>query len=315
MLDRNSPLRPIAIVAALLVALPLLLPSLTLSSEVVVFAVGALSVSVLLQRVGLLSFGQGLFFGIGAYASGMLLAAAEISNAVASIGAVLVAVAISVGIGALIARRGGVYFVMLTFAFAQMGFFLMVAMAGITGGENGFADVPVAPLVAGGSATPGTFATYVYLAVLCLLAFAATCVMAASPFGSVQTAIRSNIHRAQALGYNIANFKAATFVFAAAVAALAGAMHTTLLGFVPPSVIEPETSQRLLIMAIIGGAGSPLGAFLGAAFYVVLSDALADVWPRWMMLIAGILIAVVLLAPGGLFGLLSNAFGRVRARG
>jgi branched-chain amino acid transport system permease protein len=302
-------------VAVALVALPFVLPTVTLASELVVFSVAALSCAFLLGMVGLLSFGQGLFFGIGAYVSAILLR----EHGWATLPAVALgagAACVVAGLLALLAvRRRGVYFVMLTLAFAQMGYFAMLALKDHTGGENGLTGVPRPPLLGGLAMLPGAEAIYVLLAALAFAAFLFVQRVSASPFGSVLRAIRENEARAEALGYDVRAFKVAAFALAGLLAGLAGAMHTIFLGFVPPNVIDLEMSERLLIMAIIGGTGAPAAAFLGAGFYVVMADWLSTLWPRWLMLIGFMLIAIVLFMRDGLWGGAATLVRRVRAGG
>jgi branched-chain amino acid transport system permease protein len=302
-------------VALALLALPFVLRSVTLATELVVFAVGALSCAVLLGLVGLLSFGQGLYLGIGAYAAGILLKGHGAASLPALLAAALLAALAAALLGFLAVRRRGVYFVMLTLAFAQMGYFAMLALPGVTGGENGLTGVPRPPLLPGGLgalATPG--AVYAALAAACLLAFLLAQRVAASPLGSVLRAVRENEERAEALGYDVRLFKVAAIALGGGLAGLAGAMQTVFLGFVPPNAIELEMSERLLIMALIGGVGSPAGAFLGAAFYVVMADLLSSLWPRWLILIALLLIAIVLFLREGLWGGAERLLAALRGR-
>jgi len=301
--------------AAVLAALPFVLPSVTLASELVVFAVATLSCTFLLGLVGLLSFGQGLFFGIGAYGSALIL----LHTGQGSLGAIIAAAAVSsvaaAVIGFLTVRRRGVYFVMLTLAFAQMGYFAMLALKDVTGGENGLTGVPRPPVLAGVGALARPEAVYAFLAVMCFLALVLTQRIAASPLGSVLRAIRENDIRADALGYDVRLFKIAAFAFGGFLAGLAGAMHTIFLGLAPPNTIDLEMSERLVVMAIIGGTGSPMGALVGAAFYVLLADFLSTLWPRWLMIIALLMIAVVLFLPNGLWGSAEALMARLRGRG
>lgn len=300
--------------AVTLVALPFVLPSVTLASELVVFAVAALSCTFLLGLVGLLSFGQGLFFGVGAYGSALLL----LNTGAGSLGALLAAAVIACFVASLVGflsvRRRGVYFVMLTMAFAQMGYFAMLALSKITGGENGLTGVPRPPILAGFGSLATPLATYAFLAATCLFAFVLTQRIASSPLGSVLRAIRENDLRADALGYNVRLFKIVAFALGGLLAGLAGAMHTIFLGLAPPNSIELEMSERLIVMAIIGGTGSPIGALVGAGFYVLLADTLSTLWPRWLMLIAFLMIAVVLYLPNGLWGSTEALIQRWRLR-
>ncbi|MDF0520137.1 branched-chain amino acid ABC transporter permease [Bradyrhizobium yuanmingense] len=291
------------VIAVFLIALPCILPSLTLASEILVLATGALSCTLLLGSVGLLSFGQGLYFGLGAYVSAILIRDFEMSALAATIAASLAGCLLAAAAGLLIVRRQGVYFVMLTLAFAQMGFFLALAFPRLTGGENGFGNVPRTAIAFGQFALSNPLLLYVFLAILSFAAFALVQRIVASPFGSVLNSIRYNESRSEALGYDARRFKLAAVTMAGGIAALAGAMNTLMLNFVPLSAIDVETSERLLIASLIGGVGSPLGALIGASVLSAMSDFLSPIWPRWSMVVALLLIVTVLFLRDGLLGL------------
>ena len=290
-----------ALVIATMAVLPFLISTI-LAAQIAIFATAALSVTLLLGLAGLLSFGQGLYLGIGAYVAGLLLRDAGLSLLPTLVAASLAGALLAAVLGALIVRRQGVYFVMLTLAFAQMGYFAMLSMKSITGGENGLSGLPRSFTLLGlPVATPLSF--YLLTAGAFLLAFLAVQRLTASPFGSVLTAIRENEGRTEAMGYNVILYKTALFSVSGAIAGLSGALHAVFLGFVPPSDIELEISQRILVMSIIGGVGSPAGALVGSAFYTLVSEALSELWARWMALIALILIAIVFFLPGGLWSI------------
>jgi branched-chain amino acid transport system permease protein len=288
-----------AIVLAVLVVLPLIVP-MTLASQIAIFATGALSVALLLGSVGLLSFGQGLYLGVGAYVCGILVRDAGMGLIPALLIAALSGTVLAGLLGSIIVRRHGVYFVMLTLAFAQMGYFAVLAFKGVTGGENGLSGLPRQFDLLGFSiADPRSM--YGFMAGSFFVVFLLVQRVIASPFGSVLTAIRENEPRSEALGYPVALYKTAAVALAGGIAGLAGGLHVIFLGFVPPSDIELEMSQRLLVIALIGGIGSPGGALIGSAFYSIVSEALSEIWPRWLALIALLLIGLVLFLPGGLW--------------
>lgn len=293
------------VIAAILIALPVVLPSLTLASEIVVLATGALSCTLLLGSVGLLSFGQGLYFGLGAYIAAILLRDFEVGALVAVLAAIASGAVVAALAGLVIVRRQGVYFVILTLAFAQMGFFLALAFPGVTGGENGFGNVPRAAIAFGQLSLAAPLLLYTVLATLAFLSFLFVQRIIASPFGSVLRAIRTNESRSAALGYDVNRFKLAALTMAGAIAALAGAMNTLLLNFVPLSAIDFESSEKLIIASLIGGVGSPLGALIGAGFLAAMSDLLSPIWPRWSIVVAVLLILTVLYLRDGLLGLRS----------
>jgi branched-chain amino acid transport system permease protein len=287
------------IAVAVLIALPLLTPT-TLAIQLTIFATAALSVTVLLGAVGLLSFGQGLYLGVGAYCTGLLLKDAGFGLLPALASATCAGVVLSAVLGILMVRRQGVYFVMLTLAFAQMGYFAALSLKAFTGGENGLTGLPRTFSALGLQiASPVSF--YILTAGAHLVCFLIVQRFMASPFGTVLAAIRENPARSEALGYDVRQYKIAVYAIAGGIAGLAGGLHAAFLGFVPPNDIELEMSQRMLVMAIIGGVGSPLGGLLGAGFYTLVSEVLSDIWARWMALIALLLIAIVLFLPGGLW--------------
>ncbi|HEY0912575.1 MAG TPA: branched-chain amino acid ABC transporter permease [Bradyrhizobium sp.] len=303
-----------AMMAAALVVLPFVVP-VTLASQIAIFATGALSVAILLGAVGLLSFGQGLYLGCGAYVCGILIRDAGMSVLPALLMAALSGAALAGLLGSVIVRRHGVYFVMLTLAFAQMGHFAVLAFKNVTGGENGLSGLPRQFDILGLSiANP--LSMYGFMAAAFFGVFLLVQRVMASPFGSVLAAIRENEPRSEALGYPVARYKTAAVALAGGIAGLAGGLHAIFLGFVPPSDIELEMSQRLLVIALIGGIGSPGGALLGSAFYTIVSEALSEIWPRWLALIALLLIGLVLFLPGGLWSVgrrISTLFERKTA--
>lgn len=304
---------PSLVALAIAVALPFVLPSVSLATEVLIFAIATCGSNLLLGHAGLLSFGQGIFFGTGAYAAGLALLHLGVGPLAAlGIGALAGAVT-AAGVGGLSIRKSGVYFVMLTLAFVQMFFFLALFLKDLTGGENGLLNVPRPPLALFGvtlASLAGSGALYAFVAVLFVLLFWALQRVIASPFGSVVAAIRVNERRAEAMGYDVFVFKLIAFVISGVVTGLAGAAHALFLGFVPLNDIDFEMSERIVIMNIIGGTGSMLGPVLGAGFYIVVGDALSKIWPRWLMLIGFLLIAIVIFLRGGLAGGIVTALGR-----
>ncbi len=303
-----------AIVAVALVVLPIVVPT-TLASQAAIFATGTLSVTFLLGSSGLLSFGQGLYLGLGAYVAGVLLRDVGLGLAPTLILSILSGAVLAAVLGALMVRRRGVYFIMLTLAFAQMGHFAMLSMKSITGGENGMTGIP-SRLSFAGLPLISPLSFYLLTAGAFLVVFLIVQRINASPFGGVLAAIRENENRSEAMGYDVRRFKVAAVAIAGGIAALAGALHTAVLGFVPPTDVDLEMSQRILVMAIIGGVGSPGGALVGSVFYTLVSEGLSELWARWMALISLLLVAIVLYLPGGLWSIgerFSTKFGRGRA--
>ncbi|QKH37775.1 branched-chain amino acid ABC transporter permease [Achromobacter pestifer] len=291
---------------AVVLLLPLCMQSGSLASEVLIYALAVLGCNLLLGFTGLLSFGQGIFFGLGSYAVGLLLTRTGLPMPLALLAAMAVGALGATLVGWFAIRQRGTYFVMLTLAFAQMFYFLAYSLPDLTGGDNGLLDVPRPPLSVAGVellplASPWQFYTFVavcFLAIFWLLQRVTN-----SVFGRTLLAIRDNEARAMAVGYNVRLFKLSAFAISGAVTALAGAFLAMMTGIAPLSSIEYHSSEMILVMTVIGGTGNLFASVLGAAFYVLFADWLSTLWPRWLMLLGFLLIAVSLFMQKGLWGL------------
>ncbi len=308
---------PTLLALAAVILMPLLLPSTTLACEILIFAMAVLASNLLLGYTGLLSFGQGLFFGVGAYCASLamlhwsfgLFSALSVGIASGAVMALLV--------GTLSIRRTGIYFVMLTLAFTQMGYFVTYTMSDITGGDNGLLDIPRPPVAIGGMTlidlgSPVSF--YIFVGLLFMAIFIAARRVIHSPFGSTLIAIRENEGRASAAGYDVRQFKILAFVLSGGVTGLAGALYAMMLNFVSLDTINLNLSTEILVMTIIGGTGSLLGSLLGAGSIVLIGDFMSAIWPRWPLLLGMALILVVMFVPGGLWGGLEALWLRWRDR-
>lgn len=302
---------------AAVILLPLVLPATTLASQILIFALATLACNLLLGFTGLLSFGQGMFFGAGAYIGALAMLHAGAGIFVALAVAALGSAGVAAIVGILTIRRSGIYFVMLTLAFAQMAYFLAYTLSDWTGGENGLLDVPRPPVAIGSwtiADLSSSISFYVFIAVLFLLVFVGARRVVQSPLGTTLVAIRENEDRASAVGYNIRHFKLLAFVLSGAVTGIAGALYAMLLNFAPLSNIELSMSESILIMTIIGGTASMFGSLLGAGSIIILGEFLSPIWPRWMILLGAALIAVSLYMRGGLWGVLESMTGAVRGK-
>jgi branched-chain amino acid transport system permease protein len=295
------------LLAALVVCvLPMTLRSGSLATEVLIYGLAALGCNLLLGHTGLLSFGQGIFFGLGSYSAGLILTKSGMQIPAALLGAIVVGAAGAALVGWFSIRQRGAYFVMLTLAFGQMFYFLAYTTPDLTGGDNGLLDIPRPALSAFGHplvslASPWQY--YAFVAVLFLIAFWLMLRVSHSIFGRTLLAIRDNEARAAAVGYDVRRFKLAAFVVSGAVTGLAGALHAMMTGIAPLSNIDYHTSEMILVMTVIGGTGNLFSSVLGAAFYVLFADWLSTLWPRWLLLLGLVLIAVSLFMQRGLWGL------------
>lgn len=302
---------------AVVLVLPLLVKSGSLASEVLIFALAALGCNLLLGYAGLLSFGQGIFFGIGSYTLGILLTRTGLPMPVVLLAAIVVGTVVAGLVGWLAIRQKGVYFVMLTLALTQMFYFMAYSTPEWTGGDNGLLDIPTLPLaVFGYTLLPNKTAWeyYAFVAIIFLLVFWALQRVVDSIFGRTLLAIRDNAARATALGYNIIHFKLVAFMLSGAVTALAGALYAMMTGIAPLTSINYHMSEIILLITVIGGTGNLVASMLGAAFYVIMSDWLSHLWPRWLLLFGLLLMGISLYMQGGLWGACALLAGKLNAR-
>lgn len=304
MLPINRPVVQFGLALATVLALPLFLGSGILASEILIYALIAAACNLLLGYTGLLSFGQGIFFGTGSYVAGVLLTRYGVPVWAVLIMATLLGALIATVVGWLSIRQQGVYFVMLTLAFSQLFYFLAYTFADITGGDNGLMDVPRPQVL--GQALNSAWSFYAFVAASFLALFALMLRAMQSTFGRTLIAVRDNEERAAAIGFPVKAFKTAAFAISGAVTAYAGALKAMLIGVAPLANIEHHTSEMILIMTIIGGSTSLFASVLGAMAYMLLADWLSQIWPRWLLLLGLALVLVALFLQKGLWGLVEK---------
>lgn len=302
---------------AVVLLMPMLMQSGSLASEVLIFGLAAMACNLLLGYTGLLSFGQGIFFGLGSYTVALTLTRWPLPMPIA-----LLLAMVAGGLGAAIVgwiaiRQRGTYFVMLTLAFAQMFYFMAYTATDLTGGDNGLLDIPRPSFTAFGMTlwpltTPWQF--YGYVAVIFMLAFWLLLKVSRSSFGRTLLAVRDNEERAAAIGYNLKLLKLQAFVISGVVTGLAGALHAMMTGIAPLSNAEYHTSEMILIMTVIGGTGNLFASVLGSAFYLLLADWLSTLWPRWLLLLGLALMAVSLWMQKGLWGLGQSVWNLIQTK-
>ncbi len=285
---------------ALLVALPHLVPYTALASEMLVFALFAAAYDLVLGYSGLLSFGHAAFFGLGAYGTGILLVRVVPSAPLALATGVLLAALAGVGIGALCMRRAGVYFAMVTLAFGQMLYFIAFKWNSLTGGDDGLQGVPRPPI----GPIPIRNEVVLYYVILALVV-ASVLVLSRvvdSPFGKALEALRENPARARSIGYDIGRYRLAAFVISAAFSGRAGGLYALLLDFVPVSTLYWPTSGEVVMMNVIGGAGTLFGPMAGAMFVVLLRDIVTTHTRLWGLVMGAVFMVAVLAFRQGIAG-------------
>jgi len=305
----------LALVAAL--ALPrVLYPVLALN--ILAWGLFAMAIDLLLGFGGLLSFGHAAYWGVAGYAAGLAARDLGAPYPLAVVVGVLAAAALAVPLGYLSLRRTGIYFAMVTLAFAQMLYYVANEARPITGGENGLQGIPRTLL----GLPLGPSMSFYYAALpLVLLGYFAAYRIVHSPFGHVLVSIRDNEARAQALGYDTARYKLVAFVLSAALAGLAGSVYALGQRFASLELLHWSTSGEVVLMTVLGGLGTLWGGILGAAVFQMLKDFLStsDLFGDAPGVVTGtIFIVIVLGLRRGLWpalaGLVSRA-ARLRAAG
>lgn len=310
---------------ALLIAVPFIADLTGQSSlirlvgQILIFGIAASSLNFILGYGGMVSFGHAAFFGLGGYVVGVMYH--HFDDASAFLGlipgtdqmlvtlplAVLVAGLAAALVGALSLRTTGVQFIMITLAFAQMFFFLVVSLK-TYGGEDGI-------MVRRTNALPfldmKDKAT-LYWVILCVTAayFLAMRRLVQSSFGAIIAGIRQNERRMAALGISTYRYKLAAFVLSGMGAGLAGALMVNFLRFASPDMMHWTRSGELMVMVILGGVGTVIGPFLGAAALVSLETSIAQITDHWHLVIGLILLVIVMATRGGLVGLLRRIGGQ-----
>jgi len=309
----------LAIVAVALLTLPSLMQLIglgtTSATEVVVFAIACMALNILVGTTGLVSFGHGTWFGIAAYAAGLMQRNWFPGQFVLPILLAIALVAlIAFAFGALILRRRGVYFSLLTLALAAMTYSVAFRWTSVTGGEDGLGGI-TRPLFLGLDFEAAR-SFYMLVAAIGFGVVYALWRFQRSPVGTVLVAIRENEQRARFLGYATTRYKLVAFTVSAALTGLAGTLLLFNNRMTSADPISVAFSGELLAMVVIGGMRSFLGPALGALFFVVFRDYLSSATENWLFWFGLLFVAFIVFSPDGLVGVgqrLLKPFRRKRA--
>ncbi len=295
-------------------------------TKIVIMAILAMSLDLLLGYTGLVSFGHAAFYGAAGYALALLTPQYQAASFWTSLPlAVAASAGLALVIGFFVVRTRGIYFIMVTLAFAQMLFFLFFDTK-IAGGSDGiYIDVrPVARIGGWQVFNLENFVHVYYLALVCLaLTYWLLRTILVSPFGRVLAGIRVNEHRMLSLGYPTFRYKLACFVIAGAVAGVAGYLSAVQYGVVNPEMLGWHLSAALMMMVILGGMGTLVGPALGAAIWMLLELGLqslpesggVNLGKHWQLFMGGFVVLATLLLPRGLAGITQVLRGREDERG
>ena len=301
-----------ALAAAALLVFPLLMPFRAIAVNIVVEGLFAVGFNLLYGYLGLLSFGHAALLGGGAYACGIAIVRFGWPWWAALAAGTLGGMAVAAAIGALAIRTRGIYFAMVTLALAQCLYFIAYQATGWTGGENGLRGVNVAAIDLAGLHIDivDPLRRYYFAAAFVVVALFALSRILASPFGAVMEAVRENEARARACGYDIRVTRWLAFVLSGAFCGLAGALQAIHLGIVPVETLYYTTSGLVVMMTLLGGAGTFFGPFIGAGLFEMLEE-LVSLWTvHWQLVVGIVFVACVLFFPRGIWGTLLGGRGR-----
>jgi branched-chain amino acid transport system ATP-binding protein len=307
--------RPLLLASLALIALPFVLRALGLSlntgTMVVILAIAAMGLNLCVGYTGLVSFGHATWFGIGAYAAGLIQLhwfGGEIWLPLL-LSMAFVAL-VSAAAGLIILRRRGVYFSLLTLALAALTYTVAFRWSEVTGGEDGLGGLQRGRI--GTLSLDNALTFYVTVALIGLAVLYALLRLSRSPFGHVLVAIRENQLRATFQGYPVERYKLVVFVISAVVTGLAGALLAFQTYLVSAEAVSVPFSGELLAMVVIGGMRSMLGPALGALFFILFRE-LFSIWtPNWLLWFGLIFVGFVIYSPDGLIGIWRTLMRRFR---
>ena len=307
LLDHPLHVRRALVLLVALAALPFIAQAtgqefyIGVAARILIFALAATSLNLILGFGGMVSFGHAAFLGIGAYSVAVLMFHGVTSAWIAWPLAVLVSALFALVIGFISLRTKGVYFIMITLAFAQMLYYVAVSVKAY-GGDDGLAMTARSDVLAGfDMANDRNF--YFVVLVLFALAFVGVQRLLNARFGHTLQAIRENETRMIAIGFPVYRYKLVAFTIAGALAGLSGVLLVNLNSFASPSMLQWHQSGVLMMMVILGGVGHLYGALIGATAFLLLEEILAGYTIHWQFGLGALLLLVVLVAPNGLMSL------------
>ena len=287
---------------------------LSLAIEVLIFAIFAMSLDLLIGYTGLPSFGHAAFLGLGSYILAYITSTSDLAigltdNILVSLPMVVLGtgmIALLIGLFAL--RTTGIYFLMITLAFAQMLFSIAIHWSRVTGGSDGMTGVQRPSLGIGTwEYSFDTRSSFYYLVLLLfILVWCMLRMIVRSPFGLTLRGIRTNEHRMRALGYNTFYYKIAAFVLAGMLAGLSGMLLAQFFWHASPHNLFWSMSGQAVIMVLVGGAGTLTGPVIGAAVMRLLPHLASTYTERWQTLMGIVLILFVVFSPSGIIGILGG---------
>jgi branched-chain amino acid transport system permease protein len=295
------------------IILPFISPYTALATNILIYALFALGYNLLLGYTGWLSFGHASFFGLGAYATGLLLVKLNVSVWLAIAAGILMATLGGVVIGYISLKRRDVYFAMLTLAFSQLLYFIALQLKDLTGGDNGLAGVPIVRLPLSIDLSLPLHSYYFVLVIFILVTYGARRLLK-SPFGKAMQAIRENENRAISCGYDAKKIKLISFIISTMLSGLAGSLYCIHLRFVPLETFGLTTNGEVIFIAIIGGLGTFWGPVVGSVVFLLLIDITSKIMERWELVVGLVFIIFILFLNRGICGLIEKVLAGRRQK-
>jgi branched-chain amino acid transport system permease protein len=294
--------RSVAVVVAVLAltAVPYAITEIyyvNIASQILLYAVFALGLSVLVGYAGLVSLGHAGIFGVASYAVAYLLAAGQ-GHAGAIVTGLAIALVVTAGFAALSLRSTGISFIMITLALGEIAWGLAYRWISVTNGDNGI-NVATRPAPFG-LALNSARGFYGATLVVFLLAVAGVAIFVRSPFGAALCGTRDQPRRMTALGYHVWMIRFWAFMFSGLLTSVAGILFLYYNQFISPQAVALAASAEGLLMVISGGAGTLLGPIVGAALVVIIKNVASAYVERWNFLLGAIFVAIVVFMPEGL---------------
>ena len=277
---------------------------MTLFTRIIILALAAASLNLIMGFGGMMSFGHAAYLGIGGYAVGMLAQEGVGSGWIQFPVALAASAIYALVIGALSLRTRGVYFIMITLAFAQMAYYVASGLARY-GGDDGLTVYKRSDF--SGLINLGNRTQFYYLCLACLFGVMVLIWrIVNSRFGLVVQGLRSNEQRMQAIGFPAKRYQLVCFVISGTMCGLAGALLANNTDFVSPAVMYWTRSGDLMVMVILGGMGTLFGPVMGAVVFLLLEEFLSQITEYWALIMGPLLLLIVLFARGGIMGLLGR---------
>jgi branched-chain amino acid transport system permease protein len=278
---------------------------ITLLTQMLIFAILAMSLDILLGYTGLSSFGHAGFFGVAGYAVAILSTRYKMGFFFCFVSGVSLSILISMIFGFLVAHAAGVYFLIITLALGMVLWGLAFRWVTMTGGDNGISGI-VRPDIGLPLALKDPLTFYYVVLVFFLMAMVLMAILVRSPFGHSLKGVRESESRMRVLGYHSWLHKYLAYVVSAAFAGFAGVFWAYFNGFISPFDMDLNASIEIVLMVILGGPGTLIGPALGAGIIVFLKNFISAYTQRWLLILGTIYILTILYAPQGLINLLKD---------